>query len=326
MGHHDRFFKQIFLNRDHVVDFVQNTLPSEIKKGIDYSTILLEKGSHVDSTLAEYFSDIVYSCKFYGTNLKIALLFEHKSSPELDLPFQLHRYIANLWENSVKQKKHRMPVIPIVVYHGKENWNPDSLRSCFKDLPEILTPFIPDFKYIFINISSWSDTEIKDAMFSLASLKISMLIMKHIFDQKRLENHLAEFLEIGRSFFQEKRGIKFLKTVISYLFKATEIKTDTVVRSILSITKEGGEIAMTTAEKLREEGWQKGRQEGWQKGREEAGYSMLQKLVHNAKKQGFSEDIIATIVNLDIPSVKKILNNEKIEIPWHLLEPVDKDK
>ncbi|MBF0378043.1 MAG: hypothetical protein HQK72_11245 [Desulfamplus sp.] len=79
---------------------------------------------------------------------------------------------------------------------------------------------------------------------------------------------------------------------------------------------------MTTAEKLREEGWQK----GLQKGRQEAGYSMLQKLVHNAKKQGFSEDIIATIVNLDIPSVKKILNNEKIEIPWHLLEPVDKDK
>ncbi len=36
-------------------------------------------------------------------------------------------------------------------------------------------------------------------------------------------------------------------------------------------TKEGGEIAMTTAEKLREE--------GWQKGREEASYSMLKSKV-----------------------------------------------
>jgi predicted transposase YdaD len=72
----------------------------------------------VDEKLSEYFSDTVYSCRFQDTDIKIALLFEHKSSPDGDLPFQLHRYMANLWKNSERQNKPRLPVIPIVVYHG----------------------------------------------------------------------------------------------------------------------------------------------------------------------------------------------------------------
>ncbi len=43
---------------------------------------------------------------------------------------------------------------------------------------------------------------------------------------------------------------------------------------IAGITKKGGEIAMTTAEKLRQEGLQKGRQEG--------SYKMMVTMVHNA--------------------------------------------
>lgn len=73
---------------------------------------------------------------------------------------------------------------------------------------------------------------------------------------------------------------------------------------------------MTTAEKLRQEGRVEGRMEGT--------YVMIRSLLHNAKKQGLSDEIIAQLVNLDLVSVKKILNNEKIEIPLHLLNPEEK--
>jgi predicted transposase YdaD len=42
-------------------------------------------------------------------------------------------------------------------------------------------------------------------------------------------------------------------------------------------------------------------------------------LVRNAKKNGLSEEMIAQIANLDITLVRKILNNEPVEIPLHLL-------
>jgi len=315
MGHHDLFFKKVFSIRENAVDFVRHTLPSAMREGIDYDSVTFEKDSHVDSELSEYFSDTVYSCRFHDADIKIALLFEHKSTPEGDLPFQLHRYMANLWRNSALQKKPRMPVIPIVVYHGKENWNPGLLSSRFRHLPESVKPFVPDFEYIFVNLASWSNEFIKESLFLSAPLKIGMLIMKNIYDQDMLERHLSEFLEPGRLFFEKHEGLSFLQAVITYLFKVTDIATDALVESISCVTAKGGELAMTTAEQLRQEGRMEGRMEG----RVEGSYAVIRSLVHNAKKQGFSDEDIAQLVNIDLDSVKKILNNENVDIPLHLL-------
>ncbi len=315
MGHHDLFFKKTFSIREHAIDFIKHTLPSEVVQGIDYSTLTLEKGSYIDDSLTEHFSDTVYSCKFQGTKLKIALLFEHKSSPDNNLPFQLLRYMSNLWENSIKQKRPRMPVIPIVFYHGKDRWNHGVLSSRFKDLPKTIKPFIPDFEYVFIDLSAYSNEAIKESIFTLASLRIALLMMKNIFNQEALEQHLSQYLEIGSSFFQQEQGLKFLESIINYILQATEIQTDIVVSSISLITEKGGEMAMSTAEKLRQEGMQKGIQKG--------GYKMMVSMVQNAAKKGLSEEIIAQIANIDVTSVRRILNNETIDIPLHLLTELD---
>jgi predicted transposase/invertase (TIGR01784 family) len=109
--------------------------------------------------------------------------------------------------------------------------------------------------------------------------------------------------------------LKFLEAVINYILQATEIEPDKLVQSVACISDKGGDIAMTTAEKLRQEGIQKGRQEG----RQEGSYKTMVSLVRNAKKNGLSEEMIAQIANLDITLVRKILNNEPVEIPLHLL-------
>jgi hypothetical protein len=92
----------------------------------------------------------------------------------------------------------------------------------------------------------------------MQSLRIALLIMKNIFDQQKLEHHLTQFLEIGRAYFQETQGLKFLEAVINYILQATEIEPDKLVKSVACISEKGGDIAMTTAEKLRQEGMQKG--------------------------------------------------------------------
>ncbi len=42
-------------------------------------------------------------------------------------------------------------------------------------------------------------------------------------------------------------------------------------------------------------------------------------IIRNAEKQGLSVEVIAQIAQIDVASVKKILNNEQIDIPLHLL-------
>jgi predicted transposase/invertase (TIGR01784 family) len=134
-----------------------------------------------------------------------------------------------------------------------------------------------------------------------------MLIMKNIFDQELLARHMGEFFELGRLIFQEEQGLKFLESVVNYLYKATEIEIDTVVKSIADISAKGGEFAMSTAEKIRQEG------------RQEASNKIIFSFVQNAKKQGVSAEMIARIADLDIALVKKILNHEEVEVPMHLL-------
>ena len=315
MGHHDLFFKKIFSIHENAADFLQHALAPELVEEMDLNTLTIEKGSHVDPALAENFSDTVYNCRLSGTRIKIALLFEHKSAPDNNLPFQLHRYMGNLWENSIKQKQPRLPVIPIVLYHGRRPWSPGTLITRFNKWPDTVKLYIPDFEFAFVDLSAYSNEAIKTGVFKTASLRIALLIMKNIFDQQKLEHHLAQFLEIGRAYFQETQGLKFLEAVINYLLQATEIETDKLVQSIACISEKGGDIAMTTAEKLRQEGVQEGMQEGMQKG----SYKTMVSLVRNAKKNGLSEEMIAQIANLDITLVRKILNNEPVEIPLHLL-------
>ncbi len=323
MNHHDLFFKATFSIRDNATDFVRHILPSELVEQMDFETLVIEKGSHVDTALAENFSDTVYTCRFSGTQIKIALLFEHKSAPDKNLPFQLHRYMSNLWENSIKQKQSRLPVIPIVLYHGWKPWNPGTLITRFKNLPDAITPYVPDFEFIFVDLSVYSNESIKTSIFKAVSLRIGLLIMKNIFDQQKLEHHLAQFLEIGRAYFQETQGLKFLEAVINYILQATEIETARLVKSVASISDKGGDIAMTTAEKLRQEGMQKGRQEGMQKGmqkgRQEGRQEAMIALVRNAGKKGLTEEMIAQIIDLEVDLVRQILNNEPVEIPLHLL-------
>ena len=307
MGHHDIFFKHTFSIKENAVDFASHVLPAEINAKLDYSTICLENTSYVDKELSEHFSDIVYSCSYEQSKIKIALLFEHKSSPDNNLPYQLNRYMIKIWEYNIKQKEAFVPVIPIVLYHGKENWKPGRLKSCFKNLPEEIAPFIPDFKYIFVDLSHYTDEEIADRIFTQASLKISLLILKNIFHTEKLEKELRNFFEIGRIYFQEEKGLKFLESIIKYVFQVTEIKTLRVVEAIKPVTPKGGDLAMTTAEKLRQEG------------RQEGSYNTLYSVIQTMRKNGIADENIAKMMNLDIYIVKKVLNREEVEIPLNLL-------
>ena len=315
MGHHDIFFKHTFSIKEHAVDFASHVLPSEIDAKLDYSTICLENTSYVDKELSEHFSDMVYSCSYEQSKIKLALLFEHKSSPDNNLPYQLNKYMSRIWECNIKQKEAFIPVIPLVLYHGKENWKPGKLKSCFKNLPTDLIPFIPDFKYVFVDLSDYTNEEIVNKIFTQASLKISLLILKNIFYAEKLEKELRDFFEIGRIYFQEEKGLKFLESIIKYIFQVTEIKTLRVVEAIKPVTPKGGDLAMTTAEKLRQEG----RREGKREGKREGSYDTLYSVIQTMRKNGIADENIATMMNLDIYIVKKVLNKEEIEIPLNLL-------
>jgi len=49
-------------------------------------------------------------------------------------------------------------------------------------------------------------------------------------------------------------------------------------------------------------------------------HATLRALARNAKEQGLSDEMIGRIAGLDAVMVRKILRNEPVDLPLHLLE------
>ena len=69
--------------------------------------------------LKEYLSDVVYRCKYGEEEIKLSLLFEHKSKPDGIIYLQLLRYLLEAWDQQPDKERGLGIIIPIVVYHGK---------------------------------------------------------------------------------------------------------------------------------------------------------------------------------------------------------------
>ena len=118
-----------------------------------------------------------------------------------------------------------------------------------------------------------------------------MLLMRNIYDEKYLEGKLKVFFEIGRKYFEEGEGVKFLESAIRYLYYASDITEERVIDTLKEISEEGGKLSMTTAAKLIEKGKMAGRVEGKMEGRMEGEREGERKGRMEGKIEGIKEAI-----------------------------------
>ena len=207
---HDLIFKQTESHIKNATDYIKGTCPKELVKNLDFTTLELEESSYITNELKEYFSDLVYNCQYKGkTNIKITLLFEHKSYKPEYPHIQILQYKINIWKAQLKGKLPLTIVIPVLFYHGKEKWEIRKFSEYFEGIDDYLRIFVPEFSIILIDISKFPDEEIKNKLFIREANKVLFLLMKHIFDAEYLEAHLKEFLEVGKGFFESEEGTGF---------------------------------------------------------------------------------------------------------------------
>ena len=91
-----------------------------------------------------------------GAGLIAAFGLENQSWEDFIMPLRLFSYDGAFYNSQVnryrseRQEKRTVsplyPAITVVLYFGKRHWyGPRTLRDCFRDLPEELEPFIPDY-------------------------------------------------------------------------------------------------------------------------------------------------------------------------------------
>ena len=101
-------------------------------------------------------------------------------------------------------------------------------------------------------------------------------------------------------------GRNFYVSILHYLFYASNLEDNYIIDSLKEISTTGGEIAMSTAEKLIQKGIQKGRQEGIQEGKQEGIQKGKIETAQKMIKQGFQDSTIESITGLTQNEIQKL--------------------
>lgn len=293
---HDKFFKETFSNVAVAKDFVKNYVPKGILKAIDINTLEPQKDSFINEELQEVFSDMLFRAKINKKEGYLYFLFEHKSYTSKDIAFQLLKYMVEIWEAKIKKENaNELPVIiPLVIYHGKDNWNIKTtlgeMITGYKDLPKDIKKFVPDFEYLLYDISRYTDKEIKGE----AQLRIIFTIFRDVLmkDSECLRESILRAAKYLQELEDKQTGIEYFETMMRYIFSAgknlTRSDINKIIERIETTYPEGSEVVMTLAQIFREEGKEEGIIKGIEKG------------IEVGAKQGKLE-VAKRLINMELP-------------------------
>lgn len=243
----DKFFKSVFSRKEIVTELFQKTLSEEVLPKLNLAELELVSGSFVDGRLKEHYADLVYRCPFTGQGeVQLVLLLEHKSYQEPYPHFQLIQYVLGLWNQNIKQQQKPVFVIPIVFYHGKTNWNYQSMQDYFQGIPTPLLRYLPLFDYDLIDLSVMANAQIEQ--FRNSFLAVSTFLLKHRHQSNYIKVFEREFVELMKRIdFQTDEGL--VETLLLYIQQTNDLAVEELLFIFEKISNETKEKAMSTYER-----------------------------------------------------------------------------
>jgi len=312
---HDKFFKETFSNIEVAKDFVINYLPQSIMDIVDINTLEVQKDSFINADLEEAFSDMLFKINVNKQEGYLYFLFEHKSYVSKNITIQLLKYMIEIWETKAKKENIReLPmIIPLVIYHGNNEWKIKTslgeMINGYDAIPEDVKKYVPDYEYLFYDLSRYTDEQIKGEV----KLRIVLTIFRDIFtkDSQVIRKSILRATEHLRELDDKQTGIEYFETFIRYVLNAgqklTKKEMNDIIGAIETTFPEGSETVMTLAEQFKQEGREEGIQEGIQEGEANALAKMAIRLL--TKKFGsLSEDNRIKIKKLDSVTLEIIID------------------
>ncbi len=303
---HDKFFKLTFTDKGVKESFLQTYLPMKLSKGIDLSTVEEVNPSFISETFQLNESDLLVKVQAMGKPIYILFLMEHKSYKDRKTPFQILRYFVDIWESQLAKKEKLTPILPVVIYEGKNKWNYPQMGEYFKDLPDEWKSYLPLYKTLFFDFSL--ENKLQKLPESI-ELKSYLQIIQTVYLEDK-ETFLKQLIEI-LYFINQAAGedsatfITIFRRILIYAENTrNDLKEEN--KDLLDLLKGVDSMSKTSIERweeriraevidtARDDLLAEGMEKGMEKGRESATQSIAQKM----KSMGFSLDDIQKVTGL----------------------------
>ena len=303
---HDKFFKLTFTDKGVKESFLQTYLPMKLSKGIDLSTVEEVNPSFISETFQLNESDLLVKVQAMGKPIYILFLMEHKSYKDRKTPFQILRYFVDIWESQLAKKEKLTPILPVVIYEGKNKWNYPQMGEYFKDLPDEWKTYLPLYETLFFDFSL--ENKLQKLPESI-ELKSYLQIIQTVYLEDK-ETFLKQLIEI-LYFINQAAGedsatfITIFRRILIYAENTrNDLKEEN--KDLLDLLKGVDSMSKTSIERweeriraevidtARDDLLAEGMEKGMEKGRESATQSIAQKM----KSMGFSLDDIQKVTGL----------------------------
>ena len=265
-------------------------MDKNLVQNIDLQSLTLDSTSYVTPDLEEFFADLIWVANYKDSKIKIAFLFEHKSYVVAHPHIQLLRYILEHLENQIKNKENLTIVIPIIIYHGSDEWKIRSFYDYFGEIDDVLKQYIPDFNYQLTNLGNYTDNEL--ISMDMGKLLNVFLAMLHIRDLQYIRNNFETIFIAAEKYLPESGN--FLRLIFVYLYKNIELSGSEMRNIADAIQSPIKKFAMSTYDSILDIGIEKGIEKGIEQGIEKG----IEKGIEQGIEKGATEKEIKVVTNI----------------------------
>ncbi|MEM0326715.1 MAG: Rpn family recombination-promoting nuclease/putative transposase [Desulfurococcaceae archaeon] len=263
--HHDALFKAFLNDPTNLKTFLQEFLPKPILNYLSLEDLKIIPPEKISlSKEKRFIPDLLAEAPFLDRTLRIYILIEHKSTPDLQAYAQIGYYILSQFEEDLKACRKPTPVFPLIYYHGKASWpHPAHFLSLF-ELPEELCPFFLDYYLNIVDLTQARDEELLAKLERYGLVYGLLWLQKHIWsaDLEKVIDVLARIAELSLRVGEreaKERDKFFFGFMVSYVAGRHGIDAREV---LIKIMERGGERAVSELKSvwdiIREEALQQG--------------------------------------------------------------------
>lgn len=293
---HDAFMKSLLGDISVAREFLLQFLPLSLREQLDFSRLTAGKSSFVTQELKEVFSDAVFEVGMKedgGKSCFVSILLEHKSYADERAPFQILLYLAQGYLEQWKKRELLRPVVPLLFYHGAENWELRPVEAYFDGAYVGMLQYVPRFEAIFASLAYMSEADIGKV--TNAWLRAALLTQKYSHSPDEL---VARLLRIFQTIYEATDG-NFFQPLTVYLFELIHISEEQMEQIIKPLPPADQEKIMSLYDRILQKGMEKGMEKGIEK---EKIATILR-----GYKEGFSPKVLCVLTGLTENEVKAII-------------------